>query len=143
MPPRRLKYRQGDRINKRKIPPLSPRLAVCPEMSFLKVVVCHTASSLRRKTPPKRRQATLWVGNVQEVVGNVQNNLGGDTQHQGSGTTAQLLSSIALADVAALQNGAISFPDDTTRGSKAGPTQSSQQSIASVLLHHASQFASV
>ena len=42
-----------------------------------------------------------------------------DIQHQGSETAVQLLSSIALANATPLQNGADSFPDGTTRGSKA------------------------
>ena len=49
-------------------------------------------------------------------------NSGGNTQHQDSETAMQLRLSIALADTAALQNGAVYFPDGTTRGFEAGPT---------------------
>ena len=57
---------------------------------------------------PKWRTAALWAGK------RTGGNSGGDTQHQGSETAAQLLSSIALADVTALQDDAVSFPDGTT-----------------------------
>ena len=85
---------------------------------------------------PKWRQASLWAGK------RTGGNLGSNTEHQGSETTVQFLSSIALADAAPLQNGAISFPDGTTRGFEAGLTQPSQQSVASILIHHARLYAS-
>ena len=91
---------------------------------------------LHGKTHPKWHAAALWVGKRKG------GNSGGDTQHQGSGTAIQLLSSIMLADATALQNGAVSFLDGTTRSFEAGPTRSSQQSMVRVLLHHASQFTS-
>ena len=53
-------------------------------------------------------------------------NSGGDTRHHGSETAVQHLLSITLADAAAaLQDGAVSFPDGTIRGFEASLTQSS------------------
>ena len=59
--------------------------------------------------------------------------MGGDIQHQGSETAVQILFTIALADVAPLQNGAAFFPDGTTRGSEAQShtTQPNSQWLAS------------
>ena len=64
----------------------------------------QTASSLHGKMHQKWCAAALWVGKCTGA------NSGGDTQHQGSETAVQLLASIALTDAAALQNGAVSFP---------------------------------
>ena len=123
-------------IKQKKNPSFILALSCVPRDDFLELDVQQTASSLRGKMHPKWHTAALLAGK------RTRGNSGGDTQHQGSGTAVQLLLSIVLANATALQNGAISSPDGTTRGFKADPTRSSQQSMASVLLHHASQFVS-
>ena len=69
-------------------------------------------------------------------------NSGGDTPHQGSETAMQLLFTIALADATPLHNGAAFFPEGTTRGFEARSHTTQPKSMAGILLHGASKFAS-
>ena len=62
---------------------------------------------------PKFRQAALWAGNVQEAIQVVIFNT------RAQKTAMQLIFTIALANTAPLQNGAVFFPDGTTRGFEA------------------------
>ena len=91
---------------------LYPGTQLCPEMSFWSLMF----------DKPLRHCVEKWCPAVLLTGKRTVSNSGGDTQHRGSETAVQLILLIALADATALQNGAVSFPNGTTRGFEAGLT---------------------
>ena len=137
MPPHRLKYRQGDRVNKKKNPPFLPALSCVPINEFLKLGVRQAMPSLGRKMRPKWRLAALWAGNVNEAIwAMILNTRAQEPQ-------CSFFHRSHLQTPLHCKMAPPSSPMAQHEAPRHGLTQPIQQSIASILLHHTSKFASV